>query len=178
MDNTILTRNVFIAAAFQQIMDEYRCENICIVDIDSYRSLNEVLQVMKGANLNLNQQVYFLKGISIFSKILVSITAFHVLDSPLHIKRVILAGRAPRYAVVAKYIRTYRKLSMMTHKEKQIAQALVRYQDVSSMAHALNANHKTIYSRVRVMAIKLNLRNIGQVRKFIISEAASARGTS
>ena len=171
MENIILTRNVFIAAAFQQILNECHCKNVCIVDTDSYRSLNELMQIMRGANLNPNQKMYILKGISIFSNMLVSIAAFHVLDSPQDIKRVILRGRAPKYAVVAKYIRSYRQLSMMSHKEKQVAFALVKYRDVPSMARALNANHKTIYARVRIMAIKLNLRNISQLRSFIFAEA-------
>ncbi|MCK7310401.1 hypothetical protein [Enterobacter quasiroggenkampii] len=173
MKNIILTRNVFICHAFQEILNEYKCKDICVVDIDSYHSLHELLQVMKDANLYRDQKVYFLKGISVLSKILVSITAFHVLDSLLRLKKVIRTARVPNYAFAVKYIRSYTKLSMMTDKEKLIAQKLLNYRDVTSMARAMKLNHKTLYSRVRIMAIKLNLRDVGQMRKFICCEMAA-----
>lgn len=179
MENIILTRNVFILRAFREMLSECECEcececkNICIVDLDSCRSLHELLHVIKNANLNSKHKLFFIKGVSIFSKMLASITAFSVRDSLAHQKKVILAGRAPNYAFVAKYIRSYKNMSLMTHRENLIAQGLLKYRDVPSMARALNLNHKTIYSRVRAMTIKLNLRDIGQLRQFIFSEMVS-----
>lgn len=170
MENIILSKNAFITCAFQQIFNECGCKSVCIVDIDSYGSLNELVCNMKREGVSINQKVYFLKGSSVLSKMLVSITAFHVIDSLSHIRKVILTGIAPSYVFVGKYIHRFRELSMLTHKEKQIVYALVNYKDVPSIARAMNANHKTIYSRVRKIAIKLNLRDIGQVRKFIFSE--------
>lgn len=58
MDNVILTRNVFIAHAFRKVLTKYRCKNICVVDIDSYHSLHEILQVMKNANLNQDHKLF------------------------------------------------------------------------------------------------------------------------
>ncbi|MDA8491790.1 helix-turn-helix transcriptional regulator [Kluyvera sp. Awk 3] len=170
MENIILSKNAFITCAFRQIFKECDCKDVCVVDIDSYGSLNELLNNMKKGKLSVNQKVYFLKGNSVLSNMLVSITAFHVLDSLAHIRKVILTGIAPCYVFVGRYINGLRELSVLTHREKQIVYALVNYKDVSSIARAMNANHKTIYSRVRKIAIKLNLRDIGQVRKFIFSE--------
>ncbi|HHA2302545.1 hypothetical protein I4P06_21395 [Enterobacter asburiae] len=174
MKNIILTRNVFICHAFQEILNEYKCKDICVVDIDSYYSLYELLNVMKDANLHREQKIYFLKGTGILSKMLISITAFHVLDSLLRLKKVIRTARVPNYAFAVKYIRSYAKLSMLTHKEKLIANEILKHRDVPSMARAMNLNHKTLYSRVRIMAIKLNLRDVGQMRKFICCEMAAA----
>jgi len=177
MENVILTRNVFIASAFREILHECRCKNTCVVDIDSYHSLREVLRVIKDADLNQNQRMFIIKGISVFSQTLTSIAAVNILDSLSHIKHVFLKGRVPNYAFVVKYIREHSKLSMMTHKEKELAYALMKYNDVSSMSHAMNSNHKTMYSRMRVMAMKLNLRDIAQVRKFILFEMAAGNVT-
>lgn len=177
MKNVILSRNVFILVAFQEILTECNCKNTCIVDIDSYHSLHEILQVMMSLNLKQDHKLFFLKGNSVISKILVSITGLHILDSLSRLREVILTGRAPNYAFVVKYILSYKKLSMMTHKEKQIAQDLVKYRDIPSMASAVNTNRKTIYSRLRVMTIKLKLRDIAQVRQFIFAEMLAVNKT-
>lgn len=177
MENVILTRNVFIASAFQEIMKEYKHKNICIVDIDSYHSLRELLQVMKDANLHQEQKIYFLKGVGVFSQILISITSLHVLDSLSRMKKAIRTARAPNYAFAVKYIDSYMKLSMMTHKEKLIAHDILNYRGLPSMARAMKLNHKTLYSRVQKIAVKLNLRDTTQVRKFILFEMAAGNIT-
>lgn len=178
MENVILTRNVFIGHAFREILTEYRCKNICVVDIDSYHSLHEILQVMKSANLNQEHKLFFLRGTSVYSELLASISAFHVLDSLSHLKKVIRVSRVPNYAFAVKYIRSCMKLSMMTHKEKLIADEILNHRNVQSMARAMKLNDKTLYSRVRIMAVKLNLRDIGQVRQFIYCEKRAKRHAS
>lgn len=170
MENIILTRNVFITHAFQEMLKVYKCKNICVVDIDSYHSLLELLQVMNDADLHHEQKVYFLKGTSLFSQILASITAFHVHDSLSHLKKSIQTSKVPNYAFAVEYILSYRMLSMMTYKEKMIAHEILNYTNVPSMACGMKINYKTLYARVRRIAVKLNLRDIKQMRKFFISE--------
>lgn len=174
MGNTILTRNVFVEIALQELLNTCSCKNICVVDIDSYHSLTELLQAMQDSGLKPDQKIYLLNGVSVYSKMLTPVAAFHLCDSPAHIKDVMVKEKTCDYAYVTKHIMRFRGLSMMTLKEKKIAYALVAYKDVPSMARAMDSNHKTIYSRVRIMADKLNLRDIGQVRKFILSEVSAA----
>lgn len=167
----ILSKNTYIKLAFRYVLK--KCDfnyKICIVDIDSFYSFGELLDVIEY--MDIEQNVFLMKGISVHSKVLAPITAFDRDDGLSEILCCIKNGRSMTWTDIEDYIARVLELSMMTEKEKKIAIAVAQYSNISAVATFLNANNKTVYSRVGVIARKLNLQHVTEVRQFIGIEIA------
>jgi len=71
MRHRIFTKNNYIKIAFIHLLREiFPKTHACIVDIDSYTSLSELLDEIDGIELKANQYIYILKGINVHSKVL------------------------------------------------------------------------------------------------------------
>lgn len=171
MRHRILTKNNYIKFAFRNLLREICFERYtCIVDIDSYSSLSELLDEIDGVELRVNQRIYILKGTSVHSKILSSLATFGRDDCLDDIKQLLRTGRTISWPDFKQHLIMFLELSMMSKKERKIAWELYQHSDISSVAELVNIKNKTIYSYIATIARKLNLRHLNEVRMFIASE--------
>lgn len=171
MRHRICTKNNYIKIAFIHLLREiYPKTHVCIVDIDSYTSLSELLDEIDGIDLKANQYIYILKGMNIHSKVLSPLATFGRDDSLDDIKYLLKFGDPTAWPNLKRHLIMMLELSMMSNKEKQIARALAQHTDVLSVAKLANVNNKTIYNRISIIAGKLNLRHLNEVRMFVSSE--------
>jgi DNA-binding CsgD family transcriptional regulator len=142
----------------------------CIVDIDSYTSLSELLEELDSVHLKDNQSIYILKGINIHSKVLGPLASFGLDDCLDAIKQLLLTANTIDWLDLKRHLIWTLEFSMMSKKEKQIAWAVSQHPNVSTVAKIAKVNNKTIYSYIAIVARKLNLRHLNEVRAFINSE--------
>lgn len=122
--------------------------------------------------------IWILNRMSFWWKVLAFILRFwHLLqlliEMMVWVKYCVVSRMAARWPTdIEDYIAVVLELSMMTEKEKKIAIAVAQYSNISAVATFLNANNKTVYSRVGVIARKLNLQHVTEVRQFIGIEIA------
>lgn len=171
MRHRIFTKNNYIKFAFRHLLREISFERYtCIIDIDSYTSFSELLDEIDGVELRTNQRIYILTGISVHSKILSSLATFGRDNCLDDIKQLLKSGQTISWPDFKRHLIMLLELSMMSKKERKIAWALYQHPDVSSVAELANVNNKTIYSYIAIIARKLNLRYLNEVRMFIASE--------
>ncbi len=171
MRHRIFTKNNYIKIAFFHLLREIFPEtHACIVDIDSYTSLSELLDEIDGIELKANQYIYILKGINVHSKVLDSLATFGRDDRLDDIKQLLKFGEPIHWPNLKQHLIMMTELSLLSRKDKEIAWAVAQYNDLSSVAKLANVNNKTIYTRIAIIARKLNLRHLNEVRRFVASE--------
>ncbi|MCU6396992.1 LuxR C-terminal-related transcriptional regulator [Enterobacter quasiroggenkampii] len=171
MRHKIFTKNNYIKVAFIHLLREIHPKtDACIVDIGSYTSLSELLDEIESDHLRYNRNIYILKGTNIHSKVLEPFSTFGIDDRLDNIKQLLITENPINWPDLKQHLIMTLELSMMSEKEKQIAWALSQHTDVSTIAKIENVNYKTIYSYIAIIARKLNLRHLNEVRAFITSE--------
>lgn len=171
MRHRIFTKNNYIKVAFIHLLKEiYPKTHVCIVDIDSYISLSELLDEIDGIELRVNQYIYILKGMNVQSKVLSPLATFGRDDSLDDIKHSLKTEDPIAWPDLKRHLIMMLELSMMSKKDKQIAWAVSQHPDISRVAKLTNVNNKTIYSRIAIIARQLNLKSLHEVRLFITSE--------
>jgi len=171
MRHRIFTKNNYIKIAFIHLLREiFPKTHACIVDIDSYTSLSEILDEIDGIELKANQYIYLLKGINVHSKVLSPLATFGRDDNLTDIIHLLKNGEPIDWSDLKQHLIMMSELSVLSRKDKEIAWSVAQHTDVSSIAKLANVNNKTIYTRIAIIARKLNLRHLNEVRTFVASE--------
>ncbi|MCW5001469.1 hypothetical protein M7963_08050 [Enterobacter roggenkampii] len=167
----IFTKNNYIKIAFIHLLREiFPKAHACIVDIESYTSFSELLDEIDGIELKDNQYIYILKGNNVHSKVLGPLATFGRDDRLDDIKQLMKIGEPIDWSDLKEYLIMMSELSVLSSKDKEIAWAVAQHTDVSCVAKLANVNHKTIYTRIAIIARKLNLSRLNEVRKFVAGE--------
>ena len=171
MGHKIFTRNIYIKNSFKYLLESIRTErNYFVVDVDSYPSFAALLDVLENANPADRQPVIMIKGIGIHSRVLSPLTAFCYDDCLPDIIKCLKGKKNPEWQYIRHHLTEMQDWSMMTSREMNVIRFIVKYPDIVTAARALNSNNKTVYSRVGLIARKLNLRNANEVRRLAMAE--------
>lgn len=175
MGHKIFTKNIYINHSLNFIFRGYRNErNLCILDIDSFHSFSSLLQTLENSHLKDCQEITLIKGSGIHSRVLSPLATFSYDE---RIREIISClGQTPppqcQWGHIRKHLTMLQRWSIMRPDEMDIIRLIIKSPDIATIASALNSNTKSIYSKVRVIARKLNLRNINDIRRLVIAESA------
>lgn len=171
MQHKILTRNIYIKLAFQHLLSRhcYRREFL-VIDIDSFNTFSSLLKVIVKSNPDDEQSVILVKGSGIHSRALSPIAALSYDDQIESIVYCLQKNNFPEWHLIREHFSVMHNWSAMTPKEINIILHIVQCADMTKTARVLNSNIKTVYSRIGVIARKLNVRNANEVRRLAMAE--------
>lgn len=164
MYHFIFTSNVYLYNGFHHLLQEYCHDSrICIIDIESFNSLNELGRTISLSDLG-NDIVFFLiQGNGIYSRLLSPVTSCHRDDKLSDIRFKLFYSGGHSYQEVMGLIETcqiaYEK-DLFSSERKGIYDSAMRK----------GSNIKKYYARTKKIADKLGLRNLMQVRYFFQNE--------
>ncbi|HCH0659867.1 TPA: hypothetical protein NKO55_004486 [Enterobacter asburiae] len=143
---------------------------VCIVDIESFRSLGAIYNLLKRKKLSENHQVIFIGGKNVSSRVLEPLVTVYRKSCFFEFRKQLTIGRmhSPEYALY--HISRCRNLCMLSTQEKKTLFALLDTEDTYAAARKIYLSPKTIYTYTNNIGHKLNLDSILQVRQFIHAE--------
>lgn len=176
MPHMILTKDVFLNKALSVILQQASpSRKVCIVDIESFRSLGAIYNLLKRKKLTDKHQVIFIAGKDVSSRVLEPIVTIYRKSCFVEFRRQLISGRMHSPEYVLNHISRCRSLSMLSDQEKKTLFALLDTDDAIAAAKKIHLSPKTIYTYTNNIGQKLNLNSILQVRQFINSEFKLAR---
>lgn len=143
---------------------------VCIVDIESFRSLGAIYNLLKRKRLTEKHQVIFIGGKDVSSRVLEPLVTIYRKSCFIEFRKQLTSGRihSPEYAL--NHIARCRNLGMLSDQEKKTIFALLDTDDTSAAARKIYLSPKTIYTYTNNIGHNLNLNSILQVRQFIHNE--------
>ncbi|ECN9266462.1 hypothetical protein ZL58_20805 [Salmonella enterica subsp. enterica serovar Typhimurium] len=179
MESMIFTKNQYLKIAIEQIILCYgKVRPVCIIDTASFSSLSNIRYTLKSNNLGLEYVIFFIGGNDILSCVmerLMLIPCKSPLDS---VKMTIHNGRGCNITKALEYLDACITLKKLTTCEKLAAITFLRLDTFHMTASLLNANKKTLYARLRNIAIKFNLRSISHLKFFLEMEFSDVMPSS
>ncbi|STB59401.1 Bacterial regulatory proteins, luxR family [Citrobacter freundii] len=173
MPHMILTKDVFLNKALSVILQQVSpARKLCIVDIESYRSLGAIVRLLKRKKLTERHRLIFIGGRDVSSRVLEPLVTLCRKSCFMTFRKQLTDGRTHSPENTLKYIARCRSLSMLTAQEKRTLFALLDTGDTWAAARKIYLSPKTVYTYTSNIGQKLNLRSILQVRQFIFSEFA------
>lgn len=167
MYHFIFTSNTYLYNGFCHLLRECQPKSkICIIDIESFRSLHELVRTIMMSDVGDDIAFFPIQGNGIYSRLLSSITCFHRDDKLTDIGHQLVYSGGRSYKEVMDCIQTSQKFKMMNGKDIYLSGGNSIYD--SSLRMGINT--KTHYSRTQAIAHKLGLRNLMQVRYFFQNE--------
>ncbi|MCU3852527.1 hypothetical protein N8W35_05270 [Enterobacter roggenkampii] len=171
MPHMILTKDVFLNKALSVILQQASpSRKVCIVDIESFRSLGTIYNLLKRKKLTEKHQVMFIGGKDVSSRVLEPLVTIYRKSCFVEFRKQLTSGRmhSPEYAL--NHISRCRNLCMLSSQEKKTLFALLDTDDTYAAARKIYLSPKTIYTYTNNIGHKLNLNSILQVRQFIHAE--------
>lgn len=168
-----MTKNTYLRFAFLNLIENQAIIRKClIVDIDSYSSLSEMISELDSIY---DDYIicYMIKGAGLNSKILSRFTSLSIKTPLSEISQLFNKQTGMYKYIIVNEILNCISLAALTKEEKQSVKIISKARNIPSTAKILNLNPKTVGSRVRSAMIKLNLRNVNELRKFIIANQLS-----
>lgn len=173
MPHVILTKDLFLNSALTLILKEVPAtRKVCVVDIESYRSLGVIYRRLKRKSLTPGHRLIFIGGKDVSSRILEPLVTIYRKSCLVEFRRQIIFGRTYTAEYALNHIGQCRSLSMLTAQEKRTLFALLDTDDTRAAARKIYLSPKTVYTYAYNIGQKLNLSSILQVRQFISSEFA------
>lgn len=171
MPHIILTKDVYLKKALSVILQQVPADRkLCIIDIESFRSLGAIFNILKRKLSTDNRQLIFIGGKNVSSRVLEPLVTLYRKSSFIDFRRQLISGRTYSLEYALNHIAGCRNLSMLTRKEKKAIFALLDTDDIQTAAVKINLSPKTIYTYTYKIGIKMNLCSILQLRQFIYSE--------
>ncbi|WP_181012942.1 LuxR C-terminal-related transcriptional regulator [Citrobacter amalonaticus] len=171
MPHIILTKDVFFNNALSVILQQVPASRkVCVIDIESFRSLGSIFRLLKRNKLIEKHRLIFIGGKDVSSRVLEPIVTIYRKSCFMEFRKQLTDGRthSPEYAL--NHIARYRSLSILSVQEKKTLFALLDTDDTWAAARKIYLSPKTVYSYTSRIGQKLNLSSILQVRQFIFSE--------
>lgn len=171
MPYMILTKDVFLSKALYVILQQAPpSRKVCIVDIESFRSLGAIFNLLKRKKLSEKYQVIFIGGKDVSSRVLEPLVTIYRKSCFKDFRKQLIDGRMHSPEYVLNHIGRCRSLSMLSAQEKKTFFALLDTDDTYTAASKICLSPKTIYTYTNNIGHKLNLNSILQVRQFIYAE--------
>jgi DNA-binding NarL/FixJ family response regulator len=171
MPHVILTKDSFLKTALSELLLEVPdSRKVCVVDIESYRSLGVIYRRLIRKNLPLSHRLIFIGGKDVNSRILEPLVTVYRKSCLKAFRWQLIHGRTNRPEYAVNHIARCRSLCMLTAQEKRTLFALLDTGDTNAAARQIYLSPKTVYTYTRNIGMKLNLSSILQVRQFIFSE--------
>lgn len=171
MPHMILTKDVFLKKALSVILQQVPADRkVCIIDIESFRSLGAIFNILKRKLSTDNRQLIFIGGKNVSSRVLEPLVTLYRKSSFVEFRRQLIRGRTYSLEYTLNHIADCRNLSMLTLKEKKTIFSLLDTDDTRAAAAKIYLSPKTIYTYTYKIGMKMNLCSILQVRQFIYSE--------
>ncbi|MEG0866458.1 MAG: hypothetical protein RSG77_05330 [Hafnia sp.] len=171
MEYVVLTKNNYIDIALHTFIDNIQPRKCCcFIDVDSYMTLKEMTESIKGIKEREKYSYFLISGQSICSKVLRRISSIERNACLSVYKHNIAHGKGKTYAEIVGFIESCQNLEVMTIKEIQLAKLFVKYKTIKKVSIVLNTSQKTLYTRENMMAKKLCLSGSLQLRRFINNE--------
>ncbi len=171
MPHIILTKNVYLKKALSVILEQVSpARKLCIVDIESYRSLGAIFRLLKRKKLTDKHGLIFIGGKDVSSRVLEPLVTIYRKSCFMDFRKQLNDGRthSPQYAL--NHIACCRDLSLLSGQEKKTLFALRDTDDTLAIARNIHLSPKTVYTYTSKIRQKFNLSSILQVRQFIFSE--------
>ncbi|EQA6227840.1 LuxR C-terminal-related transcriptional regulator [Enterobacter ludwigii] len=171
MPHMILTKDVFLNNALSVILEQVSpVRKLCIVDIESYRSLGAIVRLLNRKKLTERHRLIFIGGRDVSSRVLAPLVTLCRKSCFMTFRKQLTDGKTHSPENTLKYIARCRSLSMLTVQEKRTLLALLDTGDTWAAARKIYLSPKTVYTYTNKIGQKLNLRSILQVRQFIHAE--------
>lgn len=171
MSHMILTKDNFLNTALSVILQQIPASSkVCVIDIESFRSLGAIFRLLKKKKLTEKHRLIFIGGNGVSSRVLEPLVALHRKSCFMEFRKQLTDGRAHSPEYVLNHIARCRSLSMLSVQEKKTFIALLNTDDTWSAAREINLSPKTVYTYASKIGQKLKLSSILQVRQFIFSE--------
>ncbi|QLV15281.1 LuxR C-terminal-related transcriptional regulator [Enterobacter roggenkampii] len=171
MPHMILTKDVFLNKALSAILQQASLSRkVCIVDIESFRSLGAIFNLLKRKKLTEKHEMIFIGGKDVSSRVLEPLVTIYRKSCFMEFRKQLTGGRTYSSEYVLNHIARCRSLSMLSEQEKKTLFALLDTDDTVAAARKIYLSPKTVYTYTNNIGQKLNLNSILQVRQFIHSE--------
>ncbi|MGU3412528.1 LuxR C-terminal-related transcriptional regulator [Enterobacteriaceae bacterium C34A] len=171
MPHMILTKDVYLNKALSVILQQSSVDRrVCIVDIESFRSLGAILRVLKRKKLTEEQRLIFIGGKDVSSRVLEPLVTINRKSCYTEFRKQITDGRVCSPENTLNYIARFRSLSILSVRERKTLFALIEIYDTKEVAGKIQLSPKSVYGYISNIGKKLNLSSIIQVRQFIFSE--------
>lgn len=171
MPHMILTKDVFLNKALSAILQQVSPgRKICIVDIESFRSLGAIFRLLKRKKLTDKHRLIFIGGKDVSSRVLEPLVTICRKSCFMEFRKQLTSGMTHSTEYALNNIAHCRSLSMLSVQEKKTLFALLETDDTRAAARKIYLSPKTVYTYTGRIGQKLNLSSILQVRQFIFSE--------
>lgn len=174
MKHLIFSSNSYLKLAFRCLLNDIPSnEAYCIVFVDEFRTLRQLIQFLKEMKVGNKHRVYLLTGNGINSHLLSPVAAFD-LQEPLNVMYNYLRYQCRCSCEdILEHINALYVLSMLNARERQIIFALKTHSNIVSVARRLGLDCKTVYSRARSANKKLGLSGLTELILFARNEFSS-----
>lgn len=171
MPHMILTKDVFLNKALSVILEQVSpARKVCVVDIESFRSLGVIVRLLKRKKITEKHRLIFIGGRNVSSRVLEPLVTIYRKSCFMTFRKQLSDGKTHSLENTLNYIARCRNLSMLTLQEKKTLFALLDTGDTWAAARKIYLSPKTVYTYTNNIGQKLNLRSILQVRQFIHAE--------
>lgn len=171
MPHIILTKDVFLNKALSVILQQASpSRKVCVVDIESFRSLGAISNLLKRKKLTEKHEMIFIGGKDVSSRVLEPLVTIYRKSCFMDFRKQLTGGRTYSSEYALNHIARCRSLSMLSEQEKKTLFALLDTDDTVAAARKIYLSPKTVYTYTNNIGQKLNLNSILQVRQFIHSE--------
>ncbi|MCU6154368.1 hypothetical protein KWH84_00870 [Enterobacter hormaechei] len=159
--------NTALSVILQQVS---HASKICVVDIESFRSLGAIFRLLKRRKLTDNHRLIFIGGKDITSRILVPLVTINRKSCFLEFRKQLAEGKTFSSEYSLRHITRFRSLNLLTAQEKRTLFTLLDTGDIRAAARKIYLSPKTVYTYTSYIGQKLNLSSALQVRLFIFTE--------
>lgn len=169
MYQKIITHNIFLKAALQNIFNElHQNSNYYIIDLDSPISLNEIIQHTTLSNL-MNCRLFLCGSKGVYSELFSCFSVINLDDPIIKIRDKIIYSQTLSPKDIERYIQSVRTLEHLTYCQKKLC-LLDRMHRLKTAPTIVNLNTSSIYRNIWQAAIKLNFNTLINFRLFIKNE--------
>ncbi|MEG5883765.1 hypothetical protein UXP46_00645 [Enterobacter ludwigii] len=170
MANLIVTDNSYLELALKQLCFNCNAQSdLLIIDLDSFHSLNDMMDLIRARNVNDDVRVCLLGACSVIFKVLIRYKPIRVNEGFNSFKYKITNSRFSTLLEIKLYIESICKMSMFSNRQQQCLYALKTYREVNGISKATGLAVKTVYTIIRCAGEKINLTSLLQVRQFVSS---------
>ncbi|WP_148873110.1 hypothetical protein [Serratia marcescens] len=171
MSHLILTKDIYLYSALSALLLPLSVNRkICIIDIESYRSLRMIYRLLSRDNLINEHRVIFIGGANVSSKVLEPLVTVYRKSGFTEFYRQLTEGRTCSLESSLNHIEKCLNLHMLTRRERRVLYAIRDANDTRAAAKMSYLSTSTFYAYSRRIGEKLNLKSILHVRQFIFSE--------
>jgi len=171
MPHVILTKDSFLHKALSALIQEIPVSRkVCVIDIESYRSLAMIHRRLIKKNLTLSHRLIFIGGKDVNSRVLEPLVTINRKSCLTTFRQQLIYGQTNQLEYAINHIVRCQSLKMLTFQEKRTLFALLDTNDTRTAAVKIDLSPKTVYTYTRNIGQKLNLSSLLQVRQFIFSE--------